>query len=158
MLLFSYVKISSFHAKAHLVFHWCLYNKQYSLPVSKLIVFTNTKEKFIHSILIHSALMRFSCLLLMVKDFKSVDFTQQSVIVPCWFVNSWLRHPKIKENWKTVTAAFLLFVAGLGMYAWYWESNHVNMNKGFNGAHLRSENGYKKLLLVNMHEKRGLVS
>ncbi|XP_073258153.1 uncharacterized protein [Porites lutea] len=25
----------------------------------------------------------------------------------------WLRHPKIKENWKTVTAAFLLFVAGL---------------------------------------------
>ena len=32
------------------------------------------------------------------------------------------------------------------------------MNKGFNGAHLSSENGYKKLLLVNMHEKRGLVS
>ena len=114
-MLFSHVKISRFHAKAHLVFHWCLYNKQYSLPVSKLIVFTNTKEKFIHSILIHSVLMRFSCLLLMVKDFKSVDFTQQSVIVPCWFVNSWLRHPKIKENWKTVTAAFLLFVAGLGM-------------------------------------------
>ena len=129
-MLFPHVKISSFRAKAHLVFHWCLYNRQYSLPASKLI-FTNTKEKFIHSILIHSALMRFSCLLLMVKDFKSVDLTQQSVIVPCWFVNSWLRHPKIKENWKTVTAAFLLFVAGLGMYAWYWESNHVNINKGF---------------------------
>ena len=30
------------------------------------------------------------------------------------------------------------------------------MNKGFNGAHLRSENGYKKLLLVNMYEKKGL--
>ena len=26
-LLFSHVKISSFRAKAHLVFHWCLYNK-----------------------------------------------------------------------------------------------------------------------------------
>ena len=25
-MLFSHVKISSFHAKAHLVFHWCLYN------------------------------------------------------------------------------------------------------------------------------------
>ncbi|XP_027049225.1 transmembrane protein 134-like isoform X2 [Pocillopora damicornis] len=25
----------------------------------------------------------------------------------------WLRHPRIKENWKTVTAAFLLFVAGI---------------------------------------------
>ena len=26
-MLFSLVKISSFRAKAHLVFHWCLYNK-----------------------------------------------------------------------------------------------------------------------------------
>ena len=26
-VLFSHVKISYFHAKAHLVFHWCLYNK-----------------------------------------------------------------------------------------------------------------------------------
>ena len=26
-MLFSHVKISSFRAKAHLVFHWCLYNK-----------------------------------------------------------------------------------------------------------------------------------
>ena len=25
-MLFSHVKISSFRAKAHLVFHWCLYN------------------------------------------------------------------------------------------------------------------------------------
>ena len=25
-MLFSHVKISSFGAKAHLVFHWCLYN------------------------------------------------------------------------------------------------------------------------------------
>ena len=25
--MFSHVKISSFRAKAHLVFHWCLYNK-----------------------------------------------------------------------------------------------------------------------------------
>ena len=24
-MLFSHVKISSFHAKAHVVFHWCLY-------------------------------------------------------------------------------------------------------------------------------------
>ena len=26
MVIFSHVKISSFRAKAHLVFHWCLYN------------------------------------------------------------------------------------------------------------------------------------
>jgi len=31
------------------------------------------------------------------------------------FDYSWLRHPRIRENWKTVTAAFLLFVAGIGM-------------------------------------------
>ena len=153
-MLFPHVKISSFRAKAHLVFHWCLYNKQYSLPVSKLI-FTNTKKKFIHSILIHSALMRVSCLLLMVKDFKSVDFTQQSVIVPCWFVNSWLRHPKIKENWKTVTAAFLLFVAGLGMYAWYWESNHVNINKGFQWGSPQVSEWLQKTLFSQYAWKEG---
>ena len=27
MVIFSRVKISCFHVKAHLVFHWCLYNK-----------------------------------------------------------------------------------------------------------------------------------
>ena len=27
-MLFSHVKISSFRIKAHLVFHWCLYNKK----------------------------------------------------------------------------------------------------------------------------------
>ena len=26
-MIFSHVKISGFRAKAHLVFHWCLYNK-----------------------------------------------------------------------------------------------------------------------------------
>ena len=26
-VIFSHVKISSFRVKAHLVFHWCLYNK-----------------------------------------------------------------------------------------------------------------------------------
>ena len=26
-VIFSQVKISSFHVKAHLVFHWCLYDK-----------------------------------------------------------------------------------------------------------------------------------
>ena len=30
-MLFSHVKVSSFRAKAHLVFHWCLYNKFISL-------------------------------------------------------------------------------------------------------------------------------
>ena len=30
-MLFSHVKIPSFRAKAHLVFHWCLYNKSYLL-------------------------------------------------------------------------------------------------------------------------------
>ena len=27
-VIFSHVKISSFRAKAHLVFHWCLYDKK----------------------------------------------------------------------------------------------------------------------------------
>ena len=35
-MLFSHVKISSFRAEAHLVFHWCLYNKIYSLNLHKL--------------------------------------------------------------------------------------------------------------------------
>ena len=30
MVIFSHVKISCFHAKAQLVFHWCLYNKLFS--------------------------------------------------------------------------------------------------------------------------------
>ena len=31
-MLFSRVKISCFRAKAHLVFHWCLYNKNTYAP------------------------------------------------------------------------------------------------------------------------------
>ena len=31
-VIFSHVKISSFRAKAHLVFHWCLYNKTKFIP------------------------------------------------------------------------------------------------------------------------------
>ena len=34
-MLFSHVKISSFRAKAHLVFHWCLYNKNFFFPFAK---------------------------------------------------------------------------------------------------------------------------
>ena len=33
-MLFSHVKISGFRAKAHLIFHWCLYNKFLLLIVS----------------------------------------------------------------------------------------------------------------------------
>ena len=46
------------------------------------------------------------------------------------FVNSWLRHPRIRENWKTVTAAFLLFVAGIGMYEFHFQSliNYILFN------------------------------
>ena len=32
-MLFSCVKISCFRAKAHLVFHWCLYNKVLNAPI-----------------------------------------------------------------------------------------------------------------------------
>ena len=35
-MLFSHVKISSFRAKAHLVFHWCLYNKKEYLKLFKV--------------------------------------------------------------------------------------------------------------------------
>ena len=35
MVIFSHVKISSFRAKAHFVFHWCLYNKgNYKMLIS----------------------------------------------------------------------------------------------------------------------------
>ena len=40
-------------------------------------------------------------------------------------VNSWLRHPRIRENWKTVTAAFLLFVAGIGMCEFQLSLSHM---------------------------------
>ena len=36
-VIFSHVKISSFRAKARLVFHWCLYNKDNSAPQPFLI-------------------------------------------------------------------------------------------------------------------------
>jgi len=37
-MLFSHVKIWSFRAKAHLVFHWCLYNKsQYLLSLPRFL-------------------------------------------------------------------------------------------------------------------------
>ena len=39
-MLFSLVKISSFRAKAHLVFHWCLYNKEI-YPVDGAILLLN---------------------------------------------------------------------------------------------------------------------
>ena len=42
-------------------------------------------------------------------------------------VNSWLRHPRIRENWKTVTAAFLLFVAGIGMCEFQLSLCHHDM-------------------------------
>ena len=51
-MLFSLVKISSFRAKAHLVFHWCLYNKYvYSLS---LFVFLRTEGCPILSIRLQS--------------------------------------------------------------------------------------------------------
>ena len=37
-VIFSHVKISSFRAKAHLVFHWCLYNNT---------VYLRAKHKFL---------------------------------------------------------------------------------------------------------------
>ena len=37
-MIFSHVKISSFRVKAHLVFHWCLYNN---------ITFLNEVESFV---------------------------------------------------------------------------------------------------------------
>ena len=36
--LFSGVKISYFRAKAHLVFHWCLYNNKLSYPTLATIL------------------------------------------------------------------------------------------------------------------------
>ena len=42
--LFSGVKISYFRAKAHLVFHWCLYNKTYYYTLYSLSGFSFGKE------------------------------------------------------------------------------------------------------------------
>ena len=50
-MLFSHVKISSFCANAHLVFHWCLYNN-YTLYVDKTpheLVKSDFCEFIIHS-------------------------------------------------------------------------------------------------------------
>ena len=48
-MLFPHVKISSFHTKAHLIFHWCLYNKLYLLVITyelhKLRHTSKVKEK-----------------------------------------------------------------------------------------------------------------
>ena len=44
-MLFSHVKISSFRAKAHLVFHWCLYNKCCYYP--RNISFVILRDKFL---------------------------------------------------------------------------------------------------------------
>ena len=43
-MLFSHVKISSFRAKAHLVFHWCLYNNKgyYHMPQAPSFLTTFT--------------------------------------------------------------------------------------------------------------------
>ena len=38
-MLFSNVKISSFRAKAHLVFHWCLHNKYIFFSLFKKLNF-----------------------------------------------------------------------------------------------------------------------
>ena len=55
-MLFSHVKISSFRAKAHLVFHWCLYNKAISLKmeVSSALLSLVNRLKFLHNILNNS--------------------------------------------------------------------------------------------------------
>ena len=37
-MLFSRVKISSFRAKAHLVFHWCLYNNNIIIIIITIII------------------------------------------------------------------------------------------------------------------------
>ena len=41
-MLFSRVKISCFRVKAHLVFHWCLYNKTCYFHVCEDIMFSFT--------------------------------------------------------------------------------------------------------------------
>ena len=45
-MLFSHVKISSFRAKAHLVFHWCLYNKD-CLSTYYTFIYLLLKNKFV---------------------------------------------------------------------------------------------------------------
>ena len=57
-------------------------------------------------------IMYIKCENLIVKQFPRLN---SDILLHC-FLGSWLRHPRIKENWKTVTAAFLLFVAGIGVY------------------------------------------
>ncbi|KAK2574311.1 Transmembrane protein 134 [Acropora cervicornis] len=46
---------------------------------------------------------------------NSLEFESQEDVTSRWKRETlfWLRHPRIRENWKTVTAAFLLFVAGI---------------------------------------------
>ena len=44
MVIFSHVKMSSFCAKAHLVFHWCLYNKKFFLTIKTNNVTSSRRE------------------------------------------------------------------------------------------------------------------
>ena len=41
-MLFSHVKISRFRAKAHVVFHWCLYHEKKILSLTSELRFTGT--------------------------------------------------------------------------------------------------------------------
>ena len=50
MVIFSHVKISSYRAKAHLVFHWCLYDKLLSFSVVVYVTdFHIAREGMLHA-------------------------------------------------------------------------------------------------------------
>ena len=61
-MLFSHMKISCFRAKAHLVFHWCLYNNVWYVTEGKQLMkplkFLSIKQLFckkrLHNVLIGS--------------------------------------------------------------------------------------------------------
>ena len=54
-MLFSHVKISSFCTKAHLVFHWCLYNK---VTIINEVSMENNWNTQINWLLINDTLFR----------------------------------------------------------------------------------------------------
>ena len=50
-MLFSHVKISSFRAKAHLVFHWCLHNKKFHQAINLALKQKHKADKMMANII-----------------------------------------------------------------------------------------------------------
>ena len=107
-MLFSHVKISSFHTKAHLVFHWCLYNKDdlwHLKPlknVRKNAIYSNILYSGRYKIFVHCKLKLLNVRLDSVITFFSwLSYLQTKLILHLWqcYKCYWIAAPWI-QNWR----------------------------------------------------------